>query len=65
MLYGTGVVTGGSHSVKPVPVMGVVFMLVGVVALLTPVAWGSHFMAGGFGGLHIVFGALIWRKHGG
>jgi hypothetical protein len=45
--------------------MGVVFMLVGIVALLTPVAWGNHFMAGGFGGLHIVFGALIWRKHGG
>jgi hypothetical protein len=65
MLYGTGVVTGGSHSVKPVPVMGVVFMLVGIVALLTPVGWGNHFMAGGFGGLHIVFGALIWRKHGG
>ena len=23
------------------------------------------FMAGGFGGLHIAFGIVIWRKHGG
>ena len=65
LLYGTSVVTGGSYSVRPIPVMGVVFMVTGVVALLSPASWGNAFMAGGFGGLHIVFGTLIWRKHGG
>jgi hypothetical protein len=65
LLYGTSVVTGGSYSVRPVPAMGVAFMLAGVAALLSPAAWGDAYMAGGFGGLHIAFGIVIWRKHGG
>ena len=65
LLYGTGVVAGGSHSVRPVPLMGAAFMLAGVAAVLSPPAWGNVYMAGGFGGLHIIFGIVIWRKHGG
>ena len=65
LLYGTAVVTGGSYSVRPVPAMGVAFMLVGAAALLGPPSWGNLLMAAGFGGLHIAFGLLIWRKHGG
>lgn len=65
LLYGASIVTGGSHSVRPVPVMGVAFMLAGVAALASPPAWGNAYMAASFGGLHIVFGLLIWRKHGG
>jgi hypothetical protein len=65
LLYGTSVVTGGSFSVRPVPVMGLAFMLAGVLAFLSPPSWGNAFMAAGFGGLHIVFGIVIWRKHGG
>ena len=65
LLYGTAVVTGGAFSVKIVPVMGLSFMGIGAVALLTPAAWGNDFMAAGFGGIHIVFGILIARRHGG
>lgn len=65
MLYGAAVITGGSYSVRTVPVMGVAFMLTGIAALFAPASWGDAFMAAGFGGLHIVFGAVIWRKHGG
>lgn len=65
LLYGTSVVTGGSYSVRSVPLMGAAFMSVGALALLTPPAWGDFWMAAGFGGLHIVFGVVIWRKHGG
>lgn len=65
MLYGAAVVAAGSHSVRPVPLMGVAFMAVGTAALLAPATWGDAFMAAGFGGLHLVFGLVIWRRHGG
>ena len=45
--------------------MGLSFMMVGTAALAAPAAWGNVLMAVGFGALHVVFGALVARKHGG
>lgn len=65
LLYGTAVVTGGAHSVRIIPLTGMAFIALGVAAALAPAAWGDVFMAAGFGGLHVVFGFLIARRHGG
>jgi hypothetical protein len=52
------------YSVKVVPIMGICLMTLGAVALFLP-EFRNWFMAAGFGGLHLIFGAIIVRKYGG
>ena len=65
LLYGVGVSSGGAFSVRVVPLMGICFLALGTVAALAPPSWADAMMAAGFGGLHIIFGFIIWRKFGG
>jgi len=51
--------------VRIVPVMGAAFILTGAVALFAPATWSTALMIAGFGALHIVFGFVIARRHGG
>lgn len=63
--YGSGVLSGGSLSIRPVTLMGASCMMLGVLALITPGAFADLWLAAGFGAAHIVFGAVIARSYGG
>lgn len=64
-LYGTAVVCGGAYSVRPVPVMGWIFIALGAAAVVLPPEFGNWMMIAGFGAAHIFFGLIIAIKHGG
>jgi hypothetical protein len=65
LLYGASVVTGGMFSVPVVRALGGCFMAAGIAAILTPPEWRDIWLAVGFGGLHVGFGAYIARNYGG
>jgi hypothetical protein len=65
LLYGTGMVAAGAFSIRVVPLTGLCFMVLGAVALFSPWNWDNALLAAGFGGLHIIFGAVIARNYGG
>jgi hypothetical protein len=65
MLYGTGLLTGGAFSIRLVPIMGACFLALGVVTTLAPPGLGPAALLVGFGGLHVAFGTLVARGHGG
>jgi hypothetical protein len=65
LLYGAGVTAGAASSVPVLTWIGVAFMACGVGAAATPASWGTVWLGTGFGGLHLIFGYVIARKHGG
>jgi hypothetical protein len=65
LLYGTGVMAGGAFSIPLIPVMGACFLIDGALALVTPFSLADFWLGLGFGGLHIVYGAIIARRFGG
>lgn len=74
LLYGAAVINGGAFSISLVPIMGVCFMVLGLVTYVlpnTPISPSENIypydivLAIGFGALHIVFGVIIALRHGG
>ena len=65
LLYGAGTITGGASSVRTIPVLGICFMVLGVVSLFVSDIWTGILFVLGFGGLHIGFGLYIARRYGG
>jgi hypothetical protein len=65
LLYGAGLVAAGAWSVRVVPVIGTAFMVLGAVGLVLPLSWSNWLLIAGFGGLHVAFGVIVGRRHGG
>lgn len=65
LIYGTAVMSGGVFSVRLVPAMGACFIGAGLLSLALPASAANWMMAAAFGGLHLVFGLMIARRHGG
>jgi hypothetical protein len=65
LLYGVAVMQAGAFSVRTIPVMGAVFVLVGAIALPLPWFWANVMLAVGFGVVHLFFGGYIANRHGG
>jgi hypothetical protein len=65
LLYGASFISSGAFSIRVIPVMGVCFMLLGILAAFTPLPFGNALLGIGFGGLHIIFGLIIARSYGG
>lgn len=75
LLYGTAVVSGGTYSIRIVPIMGSIFMAFGTLYFLLPATfdfqndiylfWMNAWMGLGFGAVHIICGSIIATRHGG
>jgi hypothetical protein len=64
LLYGAGVLAGATASVPVLTWLGAALMALGGAASLVG-RYGDFWLAAGFGGLHIMFGVIVVRKHGG
>lgn len=65
VVYGAAVTAGGAFSVRPVPVMGCAFLVLGALCFVLPASSQQFALAAGFGGLHLAFGYHIMRHYGG
>ena len=64
-LYGASVTAGGALSVRPVPLMGALFITLGAACFFVSPFAQSILLGAGFGGLHLAFGYHITRHYGG
>jgi hypothetical protein len=62
---GAGILAGATASISVLTWVGALFMALGVAAVATVGQWPDVWLGLGFGGLQIVFGIIITRKHGG
>jgi len=62
MLYGTGVYTAGLFSIRPPRLLGITFIVTGIVALMAFPQYGVVSAALSFGLMHLVFGFYVIGK---
>ena len=66
LLYGCGAMAASTMTIKPLAVMGALFIAFGLLALVVPAGFHNAVLGLGFGGVHVAFGILIGgRQQGG
>ena len=65
LTYGAGLVASGVYSLPVVTLAGGMFLGFGTVALTAPPQWAPFLLALSFGGIHLILGILVVRRHGG
>lgn len=65
LLYGCAVMAASVVSLTIFATMGACFMMLGAAAFIAPVDLANLLLGAGFGGLHLVFGVLLARRHRG
>lgn len=65
LLYGAGILAGSTASIPVLAWLGAAFMMLGAAAAVVDGAWRDVWLGAGFGGLQMIFGFIIARKHGG
>ena len=63
--YGAGIAASGPFSIPVVLIAGCAFIGLGAVTLTAPTSWVPALLGLGFGGIHIVLGIIVVRRHGG
>ena len=62
IFYGLGLVNASKYTLVEIKYLGYVQILLGIINLWF-VGYGLYFWAAGFGVMHILYGAYMWRKY--
>lgn len=63
--YGMALWTVGMFSITEVKILGAAFLLAGWLGMFTLADYPVAALAATFGGFHLVYGAVVWTRHGG
>lgn len=62
VFYGLALINGSKFTVSDIKYLGYLELLLGFITMLMP-GYGLTFWAIGFGGLHILYGIIVWNKY--
>lgn len=62
VFYGLALINGSKFTVSDIKYLGYLELVLGFITMLMP-GYGLTFWAIGFGGLHILYGIIVWNKY--
>lgn len=65
LFYGVAVWQVGEFSIAEIRLLGMAFVLAGIATAAVGQDYPHECLGASFGGFHIVYGAVVWMRHGG